>query len=151
IQVTVVLQPRTPMGHAAATPVSRERFAEVHGADPAAIEAIEGFANASNILVVVSHLDRRTVVLSGSIKDMERAFDVSLAHYESEGRFYRGFEGSISVPPPLEPLVVAVHGLDNRPAARPRLLVSDSHAQGHATAGGLYTPLQVATAYRFPL
>jgi kumamolisin len=106
---------------------------------------------------------RRTIKLSGTIANMQRAFGVALMHKTLDGTTYRVREGSIDLPGQLEDYVVAVLGLDNRPQANPhfRIAGDDSAAaaniaQGsgfarpHASGSVSYTPVQVGQLYGFP-
>jgi kumamolisin len=118
----------------------------IHGAVPAALETIENFAHQYGLSVSESQLRRRLVVLSGMAEAMQTAFGTQLALYEAPGGIrYRGRTGEISLPAELQPLVLAVLGLDNRPAARP-------HFRHRNVAGsdGAFTPPQLAQLYNFP-
>lgn len=125
---------------------SREEFGLVHGAAPQDISVIEAFAHEFDLTINQRSAERRTVVLSGTAENMQRAFGTSLAHYDSPAGSYRGRTGPINIPTELQPLVTAVLGLDNRPVAKPHVRVSRAAA---APAGSL-TPPQVAKAYNFP-
>ena len=124
----------------------REEFGLVHGAAPQDISVIEAFAHEFDLTINQRSPERRTVVLSGTAENMQRAFGTSLAHYDSPAGSYRGRTGPINIPTELQPLVTAVLGLDNRPVAKPHVRVSRAAA---APAGSL-TPPQVAKAYNFP-
>jgi len=125
---------------------SREDFGLVHGAAPQDVAAIEAFAHEFDLTVAERSSARRTVVLSGTAANMQRAFGTSLAHYDSPVGSYRGRTGPVSIPTELQPLVTAVLGLDNRPVAKPHSRVS----RASAAAAGSLTPPQVAAAYHFP-
>ena len=49
---------------------------------------------------------------------MEAAFGVRLQNCEIGGREYICYEGPLSIPAALDGIIVAVLGLDQRPAAR---------------------------------
>ena len=148
IIVSVILRPKTPLPtQAAGMPLlSREQFAAAHGADPAAIALVEGFARRQGFAVVEFNAARHTVMLSGTLDKMASAFGVRFANYSAAEVVYRGYEGAITIPGDLAVVVVAVLGLDNRPAAEPRVRVAP--AAGLTTRA--YTPIEVATAYGFP-
>ena len=153
IEVSVVLKPKTRApapGELGAT-VSRQQFAEKYGADPAVVEQIKALAKEYNLTVTDVSLARRTVQLTGTARDIERAFDVHLARYEYEGREYRGRTGDIQVPADLADSIEAVLGLDNRPQARTHFRVRGQGRQVRATQKGIsYSPVQVAQLYQFP-
>ena len=152
INVSILLRPKTPLPSPVAgmVPLSHEQFAAAHGADPAAIAQVGRFARENGLTVVESNAARRTVVLSGTLANMTRAFGVQFANYNATGVVYRGYEGAINIPDYLAAVVVAVLGLDNRPAAEPRVVVAEPPGLANRVPGGPYTPVEVATAYGFP-
>jgi kumamolisin len=101
--------------------LSREEDAAAQGSDPRDLAKVAAFAHANGLAVVESSADRRTVVLSGTAAQFEKAFDVHLQQYEYNGGTYRGRSGTISVPAELAGTVEGVFGLDNRPQAEPHL------------------------------
>src|SRR5262249_22202074 len=90
---------------------------------------------------------RRSVMLSGTVEDFNKAFAVKLKTYSHASGTYRGRTGSVRIPAELAPIVEGVFGLDNRPVARRR-----GPAAPHAAADGAhaFTPDQVAKLYNFP-
>jgi len=156
VQATVVLRRRAqsqlpPVEEFAFTDTgtvnhqTREEFGLIHGAAASDLATIEAFAHEFDLTVTERSPARRTVVLSGTAENMQRAFGTSLAHYESPSGAYRGRTGPIQIPTELEPLVTAVLGLDNRRVAKPHLRTARV-----ASPGGALTALQVASAYSFP-
>jgi kumamolisin len=131
---------------------SREEFAAVHGADPEDLARIEEFAHNHGLSVVESSAARRSVVLSGTVTQMNEAFSVDLQRYEHPGGVYRGRTGAVTVPQHLESIVQSVLGLDNRPAAKPhiRRRKAAQGAAGARAAGGGFLPTEVARLYNFP-
>ncbi|MGA8332036.1 MAG: protease pro-enzyme activation domain-containing protein, partial [Mycobacterium sp.] len=133
--------------------LTREEFAEQYGARPADIAAVRRFAATHDLSVVSVHPERRTVELSGTVAAMSSAFGVDLGLHQSATAVYRGRSGAIHVPKDLAPAIVAVLGLDTRPAARPHFRVSRPAPGGFrpaaATPAG-FTPVQVANLYQFP-
>ena len=83
---------------------------------------------------------KRIVKVSGTIQQMNDAFDVQLGHYSSE--FYLGREGKISIPENVSHIVTGIFGLDNRRITRHR-------SRGPPGVSPL-TPIQVAKLYNFP-
>jgi kumamolisin len=135
LSVTVVLR-RRPDGppvpepaHYAHTPPSQRRrlsepaFAARYGADPAEIEKVADFARGHGLTVDQTHAARRTVVVTGTVGEFNRAFDVTLHNYEHEVQHsprsdrqterYRSYAGFIHVPADLAEVIVGVFGLDN--------------------------------------
>jgi kumamolisin len=131
--------------------VSRSEYAKHHNADPNAIKLVRAFAREFNLKVEPDPTAsaRRTIQLTGTAADMQKAFGVVLEQKTIEGREYRVREGGIQVPASLAGVVVAVLGLDNRPQAQPHFRVHQPKFQA-ATPPSSYTPPQVAEAYQWP-
>ena len=110
--------------------LDRDAFAERYGADPADIEAIEDFASDHGLDVVQSSIPRRTVVLSGTIAEMSKAFGAELGLYAGRGLFYFTSPSNIHRQPEGPTAFVAnILGsrLDPRGSAR-----EDSHVPARA-------------------
>jgi kumamolisin len=101
--------------------MSREEFANRYGAAPDDLKKITDFAKAAGLTVVETSAARRTVVLSGTVGQMNAAFGVNLGRYKTADQEYRGREGFIRVPLELANIVEGVFGLDNRRMARPAM------------------------------
>ena len=144
--------------------LSREAFAAAHGASAADLQAVRAFAHSHGLSVLQEHAGRRTVLLSGTVAQFNRAFGVELQHYEYPGGTYRGREGAIQLPEQLAPVIEAVLGLDNRPQARPHFRVRPPRRRGAKSAPSQrpasstrasspavsYLPTQLASLYEFP-
>jgi kumamolisin len=131
--------------------LTREEFAERFGADPKDLKKVEEFASAHGLEVAEADEARRTVVLTGSIADMSRAFGVDLALYEHPDLgLFRGRVGPVYVPADLADVVEGVFGLDDRPQVRPhvRHLAKDGAESPGSPQG--YGPDEVARLYDFP-
>ena len=130
--------------------VSRAEFKKRHSADPDAIKNVKAFAREFNLKVVAdpNQVLRRTVQLTGTAADMQKAFGVVLEQKLINGEEYRVREGGITLPKSLTGVVEAVLGLDNRPQAQPHFRIHKPRAG--AAAPSSYTPPQVAEAYQFP-
>jgi kumamolisin len=124
---------------------TRGEYAVLHGADPADIAAVEAFAHEHGLTVSERSAARRSIVLKGTVANMQQAFGTTLEHYETATGQYRGRTGSLTIPANLEGIVTAVLGLDNRPVAKPHI----RRAQAAKISTAL-TPQQVAQAYSFP-
>jgi len=134
--------------------LSREEFAQQFGADPADIAAVRKFASAHGLAVVEEDAARRTVVLSGTVTQFNKAFGVDLQTFEHPGGTYRGRTGAVHLPDELHGVVTAVLGLDNRPQAQPRFRTRPSHGNVHwrpaLAASASFTPTELASLYGFP-
>lgn len=156
LEVTLRLRPAAPLPTSGDTfrdrvphqrrYLSREAYAQAHGASADDIATVTAFAQAEGLAVVEADAARRTVVLSGTAETMMRAFDVKLERYSCPGGTYRGRVGPVSVPTELAGVVEGVFGLDDRPQASPRF----RRRMRAAVSDVSYTPLQLATLYGFP-
>ncbi len=78
--------------------LSREEFAATYGADDNYLKKIETFAHEHDLTIVEVSKARRTVVLSGTISDLSKAFGGYMTNYEHPEGAFRGRTGSIYVP-----------------------------------------------------
>ena len=153
--------PLPDLDYWAATPLSertyvgREEFAGLDGASLEDLDTIAAFAHSHGLAVIEASAARRTVLVSGTVAQMNAAFGVTLAYFERASEAYRGISGSVHVPRELAPLVESVLGLDNRRIAEHNAGMSGVGAGGQlggaGPAGGSpLTPVQVAGLYNFP-
>jgi kumamolisin len=154
ITVSVILRRKEPLkinrgrgANAGPARVSRAEYKKRHAADPSAMRLVKAFAKEYNLTVQPDSLAtmRRTLQLTGSAADMQRAFGVKLEQKTIEGAEYRTREGDISLPKALSGAVEAVLGLDNRPQAKAHFRIRKPNATSAS-----YTPVQVAKLYGFP-
>jgi kumamolisin len=165
LTVSVIVRRKKPLSAAHASGEQRlthARFNADHGADPEAVALVKRFAKEFSLKVEpgMPAPGRRTVKLTGSVANMQRAFGVSLSHCTIEGETYRVRDGNILLPAELQGYVVAVLGLDNRPQAKPHFRVlgevaaaeveGGGFARAHAAGQSSYTPVQVGQLYQFP-
>jgi kumamolisin len=90
---------------------------------------------------------------SGTVAQMENAFQVKLFDYQHAAGNYRGRVGDVYVPVALKGIVTGVFGLDNRRVARRRY--RDGKALGLAQhlssiPTSWYLPQQLGARYNFP-
>jgi len=128
--------------------VTRAEYKKRHGADSAAIKLVRAFAREFKLKVEPdpTSVTRRTIRLTGTAANMQKAFGVVLEQKTIDGVEYRVREGGIHLPAALIGNVVAVIGLDNRPQARPHFRIRKPH-----TVSASYTPVQIAQLYKFPV
>jgi kumamolisin len=158
LTVSVIVRRKKPLSAAHAAGEQRlthARFNADHGADPEAVALVKRFAEEFGLKAEpgMPAPGRRTVKLTGTVADMQRAFGVSLSHCTIEGETYRVRDGSILLPSELQGYVVAVLGLDNRPQAKPHFRVLGEVGAAHAetpAAQSSFTPVQVGQLYQFP-
>lgn len=109
-----------------------------------AMQELADFAKAHGLTVKEQDPGRRLVKLNGSVGDLQKAFGTELKCYEHQGRQFRGRIGALSIPTSLTDKIEAVLGLDNRPAATPKVVFSRN-----AAAAGYY-PNVIVKLYGFP-
>jgi kumamolisin len=126
--------------------MTRAEFARSSGASAGDVAAVEAFARAHGLDVTEASPARRTVVLSGTAAAFGEAFNVDLQQYDHPGGSYRGRTGPVHVPAALDGIVVGVFGLDDRPQATAHF----RPAASASTAGGSFTPVDIAHLYDFP-
>jgi kumamolisin len=123
--------------------LSREEVLARASAAQSDMDKVIKFAQSQGFQVVETSIARRTVRLSGTVEQANRAFAIDLGRYESPEESYRGREGAVNVPAELADTVEGVYGLDNRRMAR--------RLGGGPPPGAVpVTPVQVATLYNFP-
>jgi kumamolisin len=165
------------------TPPSRIRhiahkdFAAAHGANAAELRMVVDFAHAHQLEVIEANAARRSVVVRGSVDQIDKAFAIQLQQYRSPLGKYHGHEGHPSLPADISGFVELIVGLDNRPvpakhyattdiphpadaANQPAARLEDAaHPADAATTAATHgdppntvplTPQQVAKLYNFP-
>ncbi len=135
--------------------MSRTDFENAHGADPADLNQIKKFAQEFGLTVreTGTEVARRTVMLSGTVSNLQKAFNVELKEYSHPKGNFRGRVGAISVPADYADIVTGVFGLDNRPQAEPhfrRLAQPDKHKHKTSASTASHDPNEVAQLYDYP-
>jgi kumamolisin len=134
--------------------MSRTEFGNAHGADPADLNQIKKFAQEFGLKVheTGTELARRTVMLSGTASNLQKAFNVELKEYSHPKGNFRGRVGAISVPADYADIITGVFGLDNRPQAEPhfRRLPQPAAGRKAQTATASHDPNDVAQIYDYP-
>ena len=149
IEVSIRLRPKSEAKHkelrsALEKPgfkhMSRVEFENAYGADPADLNQIKKFAQEFGLKVheTGTELARRTVMVSGAVSSLEKAFHVELKEYSRPKGNFRGRVGAISVPAEYADIITGVFGLDNRPQAEP-------HFRRLPSTGGLGTKVSTNT------
>lgn len=145
LEISCVLRRRKEPKHTAELKLSHEDLNELHGADPADLEAIESFAALHDFSISRVDAGARTITLAGPLDSLAKAFGAELELRQVGEQVIRTRRGSLHVPESLLDRVVAVLGFDERPAAATYHQQADPRA--HSTS---FTPVQVAQAYQFP-
>jgi kumamolisin len=164
VHVTVHLRPAQPLApevrQLARQPIggrahlSRERLVREFGARADDISAVRRFARINGLDIVRVDRAARTVHLSGRVEALEQAFDVELGLHAGRRAVFRGRRGPIRLPEWLAPSVVAVLGLDNRPAVRAHIRFGRQQAGQFRPLAGpaeAFSPPELSQLYQFPV
>jgi kumamolisin len=167
ITVTVLLRRRAEVpGELVTGPetLTSQQLAQQYGSDPADVALAREVFDRYGVTVAESYPGSRRLMVRATIEELSEVFGTTLTqvaspHPDGSGPVvHRYRSGGLSVPAELDGIVMAVLGLDDRPAARPQFRrlpggrtpeTVPPGAAPTATAGPL-TALQVASFYRFP-
>ena len=119
----------------------------LNSTDPKGFSMMHDFASHHGLAVVHETHEGRSIILSGTAAALQQAFGTTLANYKIPGTnvSYRGRTGTLQIASELEPHVLAVLGMDNRPVAVPHFRIAP-----HAAPATSFTPVQIAQFYNFP-
>jgi kumamolisin len=134
-----------------------EEAVAAFGAAQADLDAVVAFAKRNKLEVKEQSIAKRLVRVSGTVKQLDRAFGVELRHYQhpdpTQG-IYRSYEGEVQLPTELAGVVEGVLGLDNRRMVRTRphksARVAETEAAGAQPPANAYTPPMLASLFDFP-
>jgi kumamolisin len=135
--------------------LTRADYEKTHGADPADVEKIKKFAQEYGLKVreTGTELARRTVMVSGTVSNLQKAFHVELKEYSHPSGNFRGRIGALSVPSEYADVITGVFGLDNRRQAEPhfrRLSPPEKHKHNAPVSTSSHDPNEVAQIYDYP-
>lgn len=147
LEVTLVLRRKQQGPHPWASNAyhSHQELADLYGADPADVEAVEAVASARHLSTGHVDLAARTITLAGAFRDLASLFGADVELHRLGNRVYRSRRGHLHVPAELAGRVIAVIGFDSRPMVR-SLRSADATERDIAS----YTPAEVARLYNFP-
>jgi kumamolisin len=128
------------------TLVLRRRAPGELGAAADDVERVTSVLSGLGLSVTSVHPASRRVMVAGTIGELTDAFGTSVRMAQTGGVTHRYREGALYLPQPLDGIVEAVLGIDDRPQARPHF----RPAAAAATQPKSYSPAQVASIYRFP-
>lgn len=103
------------------TYLSIEEFENLYGSSEDDADSVADFAERCGLRVKSIDLGRRTISLSGTAAQFSAAFKAQLQVFAQGGSLYRGYVGTLQIPEDLNDIVIAITGLDERPAAGRRL------------------------------
>ncbi len=98
---------------------TREHPAFSTKADPKDVASVRSFAQQYGLKVVQEDPAARTVKVQGTPQQMNKAFGIELCMCTDEtGNRYMTYKGTLWLPKPLDGVITAVLGLDQRPVAQ---------------------------------
>lgn len=101
---------------------SREDAEAAMSATPKEMDAVKSFVEQHGLTVTLANAAAHQVRVTGTAQQLSEAFGVKLGWFEdANGARHIGYEGAITLPADIAPLVTAVLGLDQRPIAQPHL------------------------------
>jgi kumamolisin len=125
--------------------LTREEFEEQHGASPRDLDRVVGFLSEQRLQADEINRSSRSIAVRGTAAQFSAAFGVTFYRYKLKQGTYRGYQGFPRLPRPLNAIVEAIVGLDNRP------LPMRHHTGPNDPFTTLpLTPLRVANLYNFP-
>ena len=138
--------------------ITQAQYEKEFAASQKDADAVEAFAHDHHLSTVDLSLARRSLILTGTVADMEAAFGVKLScSTDAKGKSYRVRDGHIYIPEKLKDIIEGIFGLDDRPAAHPMYRPGgfvNANDDGDAAPAKAqlpsYTPNQLADIYGFP-
>ncbi len=135
-------------------PLSREEYRNKYAASRKDVDTVAIELERFGLKVKSFSLESRSMVVSGTLRQMQKAFpsDLGMYHHSGQG-IYRGRKGAIEVPARLDGLVQSVLGLDERQVVHRGIKTPFIQSQTPLNAGEQGVPVQPADLekrYAFP-
>ena len=133
------------------TYMTREQLAGEFGSDPKAIEAIEAFAKAHNLVITRNDRAAARMGLAGTVADLSAAFGVTLFDYTHPvlGEFHAR-TGAVHLSPEIADAVTGVFGFTNHRILRREPKANPKAADIGTKARSWFIPTELAGIYNFP-
>ena len=155
VEITVKIRGKNPLPALDSRPsalLSYEELEATYGATPADVKLVANTLGVHGLRVFRSDPGARSLHLSGTVRQMENAFQVRLMHYTHESGDYRGRTGYVHIPASLKGVVTGVFGLDARRMInkkKPPTVRRDVNEM-LAVNRAWYFPGELADHYQFP-
>ena len=150
IEVTVMIrrQNKLPKRVFKGKILSQKNYQAKYAASLEDAEKVETFAHSHGLSTVSVNLDRRSVILRGTVGDFETAFNTSVQGVNN----FMALTSQIQIPPSLSDIITGVFGMDSRPIARPMFQIAKSEGKiiSHAASPQSFTADKLAAIYGFP-
>jgi kumamolisin len=132
------------------TYATAQQMKDIFGADQADLDKVDQWATTQGLHVEEKNASARSVKVSGTTRDISKAFGVELKLNEHPAGRYRGRTGPIYIPRDLQGIVEAVFGLDNRKVGRPYVRKAHPIPSHGAKRQQPFVAPQLASLYNFP-
>jgi kumamolisin len=133
--------------------IGRDRLGATYGASPDDVKKVSDTFRKLGLQVVATDAATRSIDLSGTVAQFERAFQTRLFEFSHPDGNYRGRTGDIKVPSEIKDIVEGVFGMDDRRVARRRRRPT-AHAgltrDVSSVPASWYVPSELARRYNFP-
>ena len=155
IEVMLKLRRKKPLPELTGRPsriMTREELGATYGASQDDIQKVTAAFRGYGLKITKVNATTRTVLLSGSVAKMERAFQSALFDFEDESGNFHGREGYIYAPRGVAPMIRGVFGLDTRRVLRRAPPPRSPQDLGKGLKGipHSFTPGELAKRYDFP-
>jgi kumamolisin len=156
VTLTITVRRRAPIPENPSKQFTRAELAEQFGALPADLEKVAEYAKSEGLTVDSTDVATRTVTVTGTLAQTQKAFDAQVSQYHEAGRSYRARKGTLNVPNSLAGVVEGIFGFDQREQAHTHYRhrhVGPARKARKASASEAqlsYSPLVVAQAYSYP-
>jgi len=137
--------PHSTLYHQYITP---EQFAAQFGPTQATVAMVVAYLHSQGLAISSVSSNHLLIDASGSIANVSKAFNVSIADYAIGKRIVHAPTNEPSIPATLAGIVAGINGLDNVAKYRPMYnLHTSKQAKAQTGPGGGYTPSELRTAY----
>lgn len=131
--------------------LSREEFQREYAASAGDMATVKQTLEPFGLSVEQESVLSRSVMVSGTADQFEKAFRPALGIYRSTGgEEFRGREGEVHIPAELDGIVTGVFGLDQRRVARRSNAVGQGGYDAVGADPGPFGPADLETHYHFP-
>ncbi|AOB32012.1 hypothetical protein AKI39_16825 [Bordetella sp. H567] len=125
-----------------------QSLAAEFGPPPEALDAVRAFCVQHGFTLDHTSMGGLFVTIVGKAGDLARAFDVELSMYHHEDRTFRGYAGTLALPPALDAHVAAVLGMDELASLPARQTTTEDNTCWVSTnSNGHNSPITVANQY----
>jgi len=137
--------PHSALYHQYITP---QQFAAQFGPTQATVDTVVAYLHSQGLAVSSVSSNHLLIDASGSVANVSRAFNVSIADYVVGKQVVHAPSNEPSIPATLAGIVAGINGLDNVAKYHPMYnLHASKQAKAQTGPGGGYTPSELRTAY----